>query len=177
MNANRRHPHRVPRAAWGPACMLVAGLLLAGGARATVYKCAGDFGEIIYQESPCPKGRELRNFDTDPPEITVLPAYTAPVPPRAAPPERPARDTRSMQGDAAPGKLTGDAASRKFIRQGMTEAEVLAKIGRPDATAGGNKQHQGRWSYLPADGDPDTVTTITFAGGTVSDVSRKIVKR
>jgi hypothetical protein len=59
----------------------------------------------------------------------------------------------------------------------MTEAEVMAKIGRPDATAGGSKLHQARWSYLPADGDPDTVTTITFAGGAVSDVSRKVVKR
>jgi len=59
----------------------------------------------------------------------------------------------------------------------MSEAEVLARLGRPDATAGGNKQHQARWSYLPTDGDPDTVTTITFSGGMVSDVSRKVVRR
>ena len=60
----------------------------------------------------------------------------------------------------------------------MTEMTVPDRFKLvPDATAGGSKLHQARWSYLPADGDPDTVTTITFAGGAVSDVSRKVVKR
>ncbi len=59
----------------------------------------------------------------------------------------------------------------------MSEAEVLARIGRPDATSGGSKARQTRWSYLPTDDDPDTVTSITFAGGAVSEVSRKVVKR
>jgi hypothetical protein len=166
------------RAAGVAASLLVAGLALAPGARATVYKCADEGGAVVYQEAPCPKGKELRNFDTDPPEISVVPAYTGPLAPRtAATPDRPARDPRTLQGNVTIGRAAGDAGARKFIRQGMTEAEVLAKIGRPDATAGGSKQHQGRWSYLPADGDPDTVTTITFSGGSVSDVSRKVVKR
>jgi len=178
MDISLRPMESVPHSARVAACMLVAGLALASGARATVYKCADADGAIVYQEAPCPKGRELRNFDTDPPEISVVPAYTGPFAPRiATTPDKPARDTRTIQGNAAIGKATGDASGRKFIRQGMTEAEVLTKIGRPDATAGGSKQHQGRWSYLPAEGDPDTVTTITFSGGTVSDVSRKIVKR
>jgi hypothetical protein len=158
-------------------CALLAAALWALPAHATVYKCTGDApGTVIYQETPCPKGTELRNFDTDPPELSVVPAYTGPLaarPPTAAPP----KDTRTLQGDVQIGKATGDASARKFVRQGMTEAEVLARIGRPDATSGGSRAQQSRWSYLPADGDPDTVTTITFAGGVVSDVTRKVVKR
>ena len=41
---------------------------------ADVYKCSGNGGVPIYQEEPCPKGKELRNFQSNPPEITVLPA-------------------------------------------------------------------------------------------------------
>jgi hypothetical protein len=178
MDCNLRLMERVPLAARVAACMMVAGVALAPVARATVYKCADTGGAIVYQEMPCPKGKELRNFDTDPPEISVVPAYTgplAPSPPTA--PVKPARDPRTIQGDVAIGKAVGDASGRKFIREGMTEAEVLTRIGRPDATSGGSKKQQGRWSYLPADGDPDTVTTITFSGGAVSDVSRKVVKR
>ena len=166
------------RAARLAASVLVAGLALATGARATVYKCADAGGAVVYQEAPCPKGKELRNFDTDPPEISVVPAYTGPLAlPGTVTADKPAKNPRPIHGDAAIGRASGDATARKFIRQGMTEAEVLARIGRPDATAGGSRQHQGRWSYLPADGDPDTVTTVTFSGGTVSDVSRKVVKR
>ena len=72
----RRMGARGPRVA---ACALAVGLTLAPGAHATVYKCADDGGAVVYQEVPCPKGKELRNFDTDPPEISVVPAYTAPV--------------------------------------------------------------------------------------------------
>jgi len=43
-------------------------------AYAQVYKCAGDKGIPVYQEMPCPPGKELRNFQTDPPEITILPS-------------------------------------------------------------------------------------------------------
>ena len=178
MNPDRRlHPlPAVPNLARHA---VLAAALCALPAQATVYKCTGDApGTVIYQEMPCPKGTELRNFDTDPPELSVVPAYTGPLSVRpAAPADKPPKDTRTLQGDVQIGKATGDPAARKFVRQGMTEAEVLARIGRPDATSGGSRAQQSRWSYLPADGDPDTVTTITFSGGTVSDVSRKVVKR
>jgi hypothetical protein len=158
---------------------LLAAALCALPAQATVYKCTGDApGTVIYQEAPCPKGTELRNFDLDPPELSVVPAFTGPLSGRpAAPADKPAKDTRTLQGDVQIGKATGDASARKFVRQGMTEAEVLARLGRPDATSGGSRGQQNRWSYLPADGDPDTVTTVTFAGGVVSDVTRKVVKK
>ena len=50
--------------------------LAAPGSLAEVYKCAGDGGRPVYQEMPCPKGKELRNFQQDPPQITVLPRVT-----------------------------------------------------------------------------------------------------
>jgi len=149
------------------------GLAAAGPAAATVYKCQGDGGIFVYQEEPCPPGRELRNFDVDPPDLSVIPAFVARTPPPA---EKP-KDARTLEGDVTIGKATGDPKERKSIHAGMTEAEVLTKIGRPDATAGGSKDRQTRWSYLPADGDPDTVTSITFAGGVVSEVTRKVVKK
>jgi hypothetical protein len=177
---NDDHPHlcRIGRGPRIAACALIAGLALASGADATVYKCAEQGGAVIYQEAPCPKGRELRNFDTDPPELSIIPAITPPPSPAAAATQaKAARAAPPLQGDVTIGKSSGDASARKFIRQGMSEAEVLAAIGRPDATAGGSKKDQGRWSYLPTDGDPDTITTITFSGGSVSDVTRKVVKR
>jgi hypothetical protein len=54
---------------------VVATLALgAGAASADVFKCAGERGAPVYQEAPCPPGKELRNFQANPPEITVLPA-------------------------------------------------------------------------------------------------------
>lgn len=150
-------------------------LALVAVAEATVYKCQGENGVILYQEAPCARGRELRNFDEDPPDLSVVHGGLAKQP-SVSTVEKP-KDSRTLQSDKQVGKVNGDAAARKHVVTGMTEAEVLARIGRPDATAGGSRNHQTRWSYLPADGDPDTVTTITFTGGAVSDVSRKVIKR
>ena len=41
---------------------------------ASVFKCAAEKGEVVYQDVPCGAGRELRNFDTDPPALTVIPS-------------------------------------------------------------------------------------------------------
>ena len=158
------------------ASFVALSLLAAANAGATVYKCQGEQGIVVYQEAPCLIGRELRNFDTDPPSLSIVPGGPMPAPAPAAA-AKPARDPRTIQGDVAIGKAGGDGAARKFIRSGMTESEVLARIGRPDATAGGSKAHQTRWSYLPAADDPDTVTTITFVNGVVSDISRKVIRK
>jgi hypothetical protein len=154
-------------------------LLFAAPANASVYKCSGQNGAVVYQESPCPEGKELRNFDTDPPTLSVIPGVVgAPASPQVQPaPDKAAKRTAPARDDRSRGKVNGDATGRKFIRTGMTEAEVLARIGRPDMTAGGNKTHRSRWSYLPNADDPETITTITFNGETVSDVTRKLVKR
>ena len=149
-------------------------------AHGEVYKCAGDTGVPIYQEMPCAKGKELRNFQLDPPEITVLPAQPrtngapaakAPVA-KSTPPE-------AKSNDAKPGKsaLAGDASERKFVRTGMTEAEVLTKLGQPDMTAGGRNGSPVRWTYMPAPGDPETITSMTLTKGTVTAVERKAVRK
>lgn len=169
----------------GRAAMLIvalAGVLAAPAVEATVYKCRGEQGSVIYQELPCLNGRELRNFDTDPPDLSIIQGGLTKLPPAASISPAPAataspRESRPGVADPALGKGGGDAVARKFIRQGMSEAEVMTRIGKPDATSGGGRSATSRWSYLPAPEDPDTVTTITFLGGVVSDVSRKVVRK
>ena len=70
----------------------------------------------------------------------------------------------------------GSAAERKFISVGMAEAEVIAKIGRPDVSSRGHGKVDRRWSYMPAAGDPNTLTTLTLVGGKVASVERKVVR-
>jgi hypothetical protein len=54
---------------------------------------------------------------------------------------------------------------------------VLAKLGTPDMTAGSKNQKQTRWTWLPAAGDPDTITTLFLVDGVVTSVERKVVKK
>ena len=146
-------------------------------AHADVYKCAGDGGIPVYQEMPCAQGKELRNFQLDPPEITVLPAQpNANVAPAA---KAPVAKADAKSNDAKQGKsaFAGDASERKFIRSGMSEAEVLAKLGQPDMTVGGKNGKPARWTYMPAPGDPETITSVTLTKGTVTEVDRKAVRK
>ena len=141
---------------------------------AEVYKCAGDGGRPVYQEMPCPVGKELRNFQNDPPEITVLPGPAnstgAPAPPGNA---RPAKDATADK----PAKSRGDPSERKHLHSGMTEGEVLARVGKPDVTTGQKTGKQMHWTWFPAEGDPETVTTVTLVTGVVTTVERTLVKR
>ena len=59
----------------------------------------------------------------------------------------------------------------------MTEAEVLARLGSPDVTTGSAKGGTVRWTYLPTDGDPETITALVLTKGTVTDVERKVLKK
>ncbi len=59
----------------------------------------------------------------------------------------------------------------------MTEAEVLAKLGQPDMTVGSKNAVAVRWTYMPAPGDPETITSMTLTKGTVTDVERKVVRK
>ena len=158
-----------------------ASALAAAVARAEVYKCAGPANVPIYQDTPCPAGRELRNFQTNPPEITVLPAPEWPVESRpATEPRRNAKDAATPKAAAPAGgdaRQPGDAAERRFVRRGMTDGEVLARLGQPDVTSRGPKDKAARWTYLPAARDPETITTIHFASGVVTEVERKVAKR
>jgi hypothetical protein len=159
------------------AASLLATLATAPIARADVYKCAGNGNVPIYQEEPCPKGKELRNFQVDPPEITVVPA--TPRPDAIPAGKAPAKAAATKSNDAKQGKsaTAGDASERKFVRTGMTEAEVLSKLGQPDMTVGGKNGNPARWTYMPAPGDPEMITSLTLTKGTVTEVDRKAVRK
>jgi len=160
------------------AAVLATWTLVPPPAHADVYKCAGEGGIPVYQEMPCAAGKELRNFQTDPPEITVLPAPRAAAAPAAAK-GRPDSDARPGNDarPARPARFAGDASERKHVRAGMTEAEVLARLGSPDLTTGGRNGGAVRWTYLPAPGDPETITAVALTKGIVTDVERKVVKK
>ena len=147
----------------------------ASAASAGVYKCARDDGTVMYQEEPCAAGRELRDFERDPPSVSVVPFR---IPPsdevRSTPRSTPARastERKSRKSD----ERTGNAAERKFLMPGLGEGEVVARVGRPDmSTAGGRKTV--RWTYLPTPDDPQTITTLTFEFGRLIEVERKVVR-
>jgi len=144
---------------------------------ASMYKCAGTGPVPIYQESPCPPGRELRNFDTHPADVSVI--SLRPVPgtttrARATPPTKAKRDTtRARSKDPVKG---GDPAERKHIGVGMSDGEVVARIGEPDMTTGGKGRKLARWTYMPIAGDAQTITTLLLDFGKVVEVERKVVR-
>jgi hypothetical protein len=152
-------------------------------ARADVYKCAGTDGTPIYQESPCPKGTQLRDFQADPPQLSIVPGGSALDPGVVRTPRSDARaggsgkSPKAAKGTWIPSGGKADPAERKHLRSGMTEGEVLARVGSPDITSGSKATQSGRWSYLPSEGDPDTITTLTFADGKVTKVERKLAKK
>ena len=156
-----------------PLLFAVLLLVAAPSASATVYKCTAETGGIVYQDTPCGPGKELRNLDTDPATLSVVPGTplpsARPAPPASPKPERPTRAAKH-------GVKAGAATERKFIRAGMTEAEVIFKIGRPEVETHGRGRQGKQWSYLPASGDPDTITTLTIVGGKVASVDRKVAR-
>ena len=147
-------------------------------ADAAMVKCRGDQGSVVYQDEPCKPGTELRNFDTDPATVSVVPG--SPVAATPAPPATPRTRAAPVARRASEQNLSsGKAAERRFIRIGMSESEVIRRIGKPEVDARSSRK-QGKdgkhWSYLPAAGDPDTITTLTIVGGLVADVERKVVR-
>jgi hypothetical protein len=138
---------------------------LAAPAHAAVYKCAGDKGGVVYQDSACTPGKEL---DFDAAKVNVLPA--TPPAARAAPVAKPARVQTGTVSTPS-----GNAAERRSLQVGMSQTEVIQKVGRPDVEGKGNGKSGPRWTYLPTTGDPDTLTTLTFFGGKVATVERKLM--
>lgn len=158
------------------AAQLVLALVLValpGSAAAGLYKCELDSG-ITYQQTPCPPGRELRDFDRNPATVSVVPFTIAPEnETRRAPPAAPARapsKAKPKKGDGTSKK----AAERRFLIPGIYEGEVLARVGAPDLKSGSNRKTM-RWTYLPAPEDPSTITTLTFQEGRLIEVERKVV--
>ncbi len=71
-----------------------------------------------------------------------------------------------------------NASERKFIREGMTEGSVLAKVGKPDSesmvSGPASKMVIKKWIYLPDPDDAQTITTITLRNGEVVEIKREI---
>jgi len=154
------------------ACALVAAAPL----HAQVYKCADERNQPLYQDAPCPPGRELRNFATDPATVSVIPIRPVPgTTTRAVAPATP-RVKNASASDRKDRPRAGDASERRFIHPGMYDGEVLARAGPPDLKSGGGGRKLSRWTYLPAERDPQTITTVFFDYGKVVEVERKVVK-
>jgi hypothetical protein len=138
-----------------------------------VFKCMGERAVPVYQGTPCPPGRELRDFAADPATVSVVEMH---VPATTTPPETP-RHERTARAPPRPNKAKapGDPAERRYVKAGMSEGVVLAKLGAPDAASAKHGRH-ARWTYLPAPGDPQTVTTIRFEDGRVTSVERHVVR-
>jgi len=148
--------------------------LAAPTAFAALVKCAGDTG-VVYQDVPCPPGRELRDLEADPSTLSVVPG--TPLPASVKERASPARSARQHATRTSMQRAKGgNAAERRFVHNGMSEAEVVMRIGRPDVRTKGGAKSAQRWSYFPAAGDADTMTTLTLAGGKVVDVERRVAR-
>lgn len=168
-------------------------LAFAPTAGADIFKCENDNSAAVYQDTPCSPGRELRNFQDDPPTFSVVPfqsggtAAPVPAPSPGASSTAPATSTRKSgtraagssrsSGSKAAKAETGNARERKYLHVGMTDAEVIARIGPPDMRSSATGSHHGaRWSYLPHANDPQTITTLTMVNGKVSNIERSMVR-
>lgn len=157
--------------------LALAILAAASQASATLYLCKDAAGGKIYQSEPCAAEHLIRSIDEDP-RINVLPS--APPAPAAAAPKtaKPPKEARESKAKAKAKDVQGKTEERRFLREGLEEAEVLRKIGPPNlrnqgpAPSGRGKVR--RWVYLPAPGDPDTITTVMFQQGKVVAVERKV---
>ena len=155
--------------------VIVAAAMAAQPALAQFYKCAGDGATPVYQDAPCPPGRELRNFADDPANVSVLPMRPPPgtTSRLAAPPrDKPAKVSKESRKK----EQSGDPNERRHVQPGMHEGEVLARLGAPDLKSGGGGRKLARWTYMPVPGDAQTLTTVVFEYGKVIEVERKIVR-
>ncbi|MDE2359632.1 MAG: DUF4124 domain-containing protein [Betaproteobacteria bacterium] len=159
---------------------MIAGAAVLGTpatAFAGLYKCALDSGSVTYQQDPCPPGKELRDFDRNPANVSVVPFTFVPgAETRSAgavprPDSRGKSERKSRKAEARP----GNAAERKFLFPGISEGEVVARVGRPDMSTGSGRKTT-RWTYMPAPDDPATITTLTFQFGRLVEVERKVVR-
>ncbi|MEO8752890.1 MAG: DUF4124 domain-containing protein [Casimicrobiaceae bacterium] len=142
-------------------------------ASAQVYKCADEHDRPVYQDAPCPPGRELRNFAADPATVSVIPIR--PVPGTTSRVVAPSA-SRIKSPDRRDKPRVGDPAERRYLGLGMHEGEVMARVGPPDMKSGGGSRKLARWTYMPAERDPQTITTVVFDSGKVVEVERKVVK-
>lgn len=164
------------------ALLILAAICANTDAQTTVYKCRGSGGIPVYQQLPCAANAQLRDFQDDPATVSVVPFDV----PMSGPPAKMSRGERAAQGKA-PAKpdrrkleaerRTNDAAvaERRHVKDGMSDGEVLARLGPPDLQSG-KSSRKTRWTYLPAPADPQTMTLVRFEDGKVVGVERTIMR-
>jgi hypothetical protein len=143
-------------------------------AGAAIHKCSGADGATSYQDRPCGPSSAPADFDgaTAPLSVTPSPSTGTSVVRR----EVPARASRVDRPRRAETPRPGNPADRKHLRAGMSEGEVVARIGPPDLTTGKGRR-LARWTWMPAPGDPDTITVVLFDVGRIVEIERTVVKR
>ncbi|MBK6804719.1 MAG: hypothetical protein IPG84_07560 [Betaproteobacteria bacterium] len=164
--------------AWGMLAAVGAMIAILTGvaepAGAAIHKCAGADGATSYQDRPCGPSATPADFDG-----TIAPMSVLPSPPTGAtvvrrePPARAARAERARRPET---QRPGNPADRKHLRAGMSEGEVVARIGPPDLTTGKGRR-LARWTWMPVPGDPDTITVVLFDVGRIVEIERTVVKR
>ena len=130
---------------------------------------------------PCPPGTELAGLRAGPADrlghsVRVAGAESTPE----AVARRPRRSSRAAKPDkrkAEADRRTSDAAvvERRHVKDGMSDGEVLARLGPPDLQSGKTGRKM-RWTYLPAPGDPQTITLLRFEDGKVVAVERTTMR-
>ena len=89
-----------PRAALPLRLACAIALALPVPVAAGLYKCARDDGTVMYQEDPCPAGKELRDFERDPATVSVVPFRAVPgTETRGAGPRAPPGSARARRKD------------------------------------------------------------------------------
>ena len=161
--------------------LLLAHALVAAAIDASaagVHRCQSA-GRAVYQDRPCAPGEEVRDLDAQPPTLSVIPFAVpqrdAASASRAERPHRPPRAHASTKRKHEAARSESEVAERRHVRDGMSDGEVMARLGPPDLKAAGGKRGAS-WTYLPAAGDAQTVTLVRFEGGKVVAVERKIVR-
>lgn len=112
----------------------------------------------------------MRDLDADPATVSVIPFEFPHARPAPAKPVRPLPPKRAEKA-----KARGEVSERLHLREGMSDGEVLARLGPPDLQAGKTGRKM-RWTYLPAPGDPQTVTLVRFDEGRVVAVERTTLR-
>lgn len=170
---------------WASAIVIAGAATAAAQGLGGIHKCSGPGSVPVYQQQPCPPGTALRDLVQDPPTVSVIPFEGVAPQPQA----KPARTTKQAPLKSAPKpekfdkrkaeaeRRTSEAAvvERRHLKDGMSDGEVLARLGPPDLQSGKGGRKM-RWTYMPAPGDPHTVTQVHFADGRVVSVDRTTMR-
>lgn len=163
-----------------PRTLLVALLFLSLAATPTaarkVYRCADGVAAPVYQDRPCMPGSATRELAEDA-SLSVVP-FTLPAPTPVMKPPRATRAPARTEKRRSPldrPRNEVEVGERRHLKDGMTDAEVYARLGAPDFQAGKTGRKM-RWTYLPAPGDAQTVTMVRFEDGKVVGVERSIMR-